>query len=312
MDLRAVWLVAAGVIRATGVVQSRLARPAFVVSLLAAWMQVGAIAQHPSAVSAIECAAGARPVRHATENGFSLLCERSDGTREGPFATYFGNGQKATEGAYRGNELDGRFQAWYANGRLREQGTFLNGKKEGPWIEWYESGSKAKEGAYKEDEEYGLWKAWYANGQIKEEGEYRGRMPANGRMNLRVPRREGPWTFWYENGKKRRESQFRDGAEYGVIGWFDNGRKASEDTAQGVRLSWYENGQKASEVPAGVGTWTEWHRNGRKKREGQAVNGKKTGAWSNWDEAGNLWEIDYYEDGRLVRRVHYRDGKAVE
>ena len=63
-----------------------------------------------------------------------------------------------------------------------------------------------------------------------------------------------------------------------------------------IKTTYYDNGQKESEGNyingKKEGKWTEWHLNGNKKYEMDLVDGKVEGKWSWWDEEGNVTETD--------------------
>jgi antitoxin component YwqK of YwqJK toxin-antitoxin module len=70
----------------------------------------------------------------------------------------------------------------------------------------------------------------------------------------------------------------------------------------GPQRTFYDDG-----APSGLFSWTrgvsdgpfvEFHRNGRKAREGRTRDGLKEGLWQLW-----------FEDGRLEEEVHYQDGQ---
>ena len=60
---------------------------------------------------------------------------------EGPFKTFYPNGQVKEKGAYKDGERDGRWEQFYAGGQLKSKGNFENGDgvvkwfdKEGQWL----------------------------------------------------------------------------------------------------------------------------------------------------------------------------------
>jgi antitoxin component YwqK of YwqJK toxin-antitoxin module len=77
-----------------------------------------------------------------------------------------------------------------------------------------------------------------------------------------VPRREGPARSWYDDGALRLEERWRDGER--------------------------------------DGPFVEYHRNGRKAREGAWVNGRKDGPWTIWFESGGLEETSTWRAGVAV------------
>lgn len=100
------------------------------------------------------------------------------------------NGLRRSQGAVddEGRE-HGAWAFWYANGELREVGTYEHGRRVGPWTQFHENGLLASRGNRIWDDElrasprHGPWTFWYSNGRVQAQGSFeRGR-------------REGPWEF---------------------------------------------------------------------------------------------------------------------
>ena len=78
------------------------------------------------------------------------------------------------------------------------EGFYKDNKLEGSLIYWYDNGQKASEGHYINDKPEGIQTAWDEDGQIESEQEYK-----NGELN-------GKSTF-YENGLKTSEFELENG-----------------------------------------------------------------------------------------------------
>ena len=87
---------------------------------------------------------------------------------------------------------------WYANGQRASEGSYLKNKLEGSLTYWYDNGTKASEGFYKNDKPEGIQTAWNENGQLESEQEYK-----NGVLNGA--------SIFYENGVKTAEYVFKNG-----------------------------------------------------------------------------------------------------
>ena len=76
-------------------------------------------------------------------------------------------------------EKDGKWTFWYKNGQKRSEGTYKgvdeigHPLQQGKWTEWYENGQKKSEITYKDGKEDGLWTYWDENGQKKSEITYK-------------------------------------------------------------------------------------------------------------------------------------------
>ena len=55
---------------------------------------------------------------------------------------------------------------WYENGKLQQEGYYINGLHDGKWTAWWENGNKKSETIYKDDLEVELTE-WSKNGKEK-------------------------------------------------------------------------------------------------------------------------------------------------
>ena len=58
-----------------------------------------------------------------------------DGERDGPFETYYENGQLRMKGTMKDGEWDGPGESYHDNGQLKEKGTLKDNEKCGEWFE---------------------------------------------------------------------------------------------------------------------------------------------------------------------------------
>lgn len=66
----------------------------------------------------------------------------------------------------------GDFKEWYANGQLKEQKSYKDGKLEGPTITWYENGQMNTSVDYVEGREQGVMRLWKQDGSPNGECRY--------------------------------------------------------------------------------------------------------------------------------------------
>lgn len=158
------------------------------------------------------------------------------------------NGQRLSEGSYKGGEKDGKWSWWYENGQISQEGSFKDGMYDGEWTRWYQNGQKRaiynSARGLKEGEGY----EWYENGQIQKKGKYKG------------GKETGEWTDWYENGQTQIITNFKDGVLHGnTKTWFENGNRRSEGhfkdgLKDGTWFEWYDPEVLDSELPRVTGT----------------------------------------------------------
>jgi len=80
----------------------------------------------------------------------------------------------------------GKYQDFYSNGKVKEEGLFKSGLENGKWTLYYKNGQKMSEGKYINGKRAEKWTSWFDNGNIKSELNY------NTGDNIQ----------WYINGKK--------------------------------------------------------------------------------------------------------------
>lgn len=143
--------------------------------------------------------------------------------------------------------LDGVWKKWWANGQIRTERYFIDGKTEGVTKEWYSNGNLEEEGSYSLDKKTGPWKRWYSNGQLWNEGSYL------------VNNKYGVWKYWWENGQLESEGVFVNDKMHGVwTRWHPNGQQSEKGA--------YVHGEKE-------GVWKEWDPSGNLWNETTWVKG---------------------------------------
>ena len=93
--------------------------------------------------------------------------------RDGPYKSYYENGQLKEERTYKDGKQDGSFKTYYDNGQLEIEGTYKDGNQNGPVKLYHENGQLGGEGTLIDGKEDGLFKWYYENGQLKEERTYK-------------------------------------------------------------------------------------------------------------------------------------------
>jgi hypothetical protein len=62
-----------------------------------------------------------------------------------------------TQGSFRNGKKDGPWVTYYPNGQLGSKGTYKDGKKEGLWVSYWDSGDLQSKGTYKDGKRDGPW-----------------------------------------------------------------------------------------------------------------------------------------------------------
>ena len=94
-----------------------------------------------------------------------MLVERGDvyytkDTNEpysGPVFTLYGNGVKKSEIFLKDGEPDGLYTNWYKDGKIKQQGSYIDGKKHGKWTVWDTKGDGLGEFEYDHGQINGIY-----------------------------------------------------------------------------------------------------------------------------------------------------------
>ena len=133
---------------------------------------------------------------------------------------------------------------WHPNGKIKTEGSYVNGKMEGRWVSYFETGVKQLEGEYRGGLKQGLWTLYYEEGQKNRE-----------EVHSSAGSHEVKWTAWRSDGKKWAEGTLLAQRAQGLYSeWHPNGVLA----VQGH----YANGEKAGE-------WKYWDLDGKPSVEPQ-------------------------------------------
>lgn len=98
--------------------------------------------------------------------------ETVNGKKEGPWTTFYANGNKRSEGAYKAGQRHGPWTYYHQTGGIDYTAEFNQGKNVGRTVSYYPNGNKECEGQF---------------------NEYRGKSSDG--------KKTGPWTYYAEDGK---------------------------------------------------------------------------------------------------------------
>lgn len=229
---------------------------------------------------------------------------------------YYENGNIKMEGALENDETTGKWRYYYENGRVSMEGKIEGGKKRGNWTFYYENGAVKSQGAYKNDIKEGIWNNFYEDSALKSQifyengdGLYKEFYPS-GELKMAGMNRNGAsdslWIYYYESGDKKARGYFEQGVREGRWTYFyPNGNKSAEGD--------YEAGKKS-------GKWTYFYENGAVSSEGVERAGYKEGYWKLYHkdgsfkgesilDRGNGEYKEYHENGKLKVKGFIANGK---
>lgn len=259
------------------------------------WMVVVAVA---GGCAEGECQDGTRPLRRALAGGVEEGC--------------------MARGDARGVVREGAWTVFHPDGRVKEVGTYVDGRRHGVFTRFHGNGLRAASGAYVHDREDGPWVLFDAHGLLEREETYRDgvlegpfrRVHPNGADaevgTFQQGARHGLWTWKTQGGVVLAEGAYvrarRDGPwvfrspQGNVVergGYVDGLREGRWETfrADGTRRAHQE---MVEDVPHGESV--AFHGNGQVAERGTMERGEKAGVWQRFHPNGQL-----AGEGRFVR-----------
>ncbi len=119
-------------------------------------------------VAALACVPARVDLSETEErNGRLYSVESSEPVSGVVYSLYEGSDQIETEVWYRRGIKHGSSKGFHTNGRLRYDGTFVNGEIEGIVREWTEDGVLVLEQSMAEGKVHGTKTTWYPSGQME-------------------------------------------------------------------------------------------------------------------------------------------------
>jgi uncharacterized protein len=204
-----------------------------------------------------------------------------------------------------------------------------DGNRHGSWKDFYADGKLRAEGKYENGKQIGIWKYFYPNGQVEQTGKFN----KNGKP-------DGTWKWFFENGSLLREESYRNGLQDGLKIEYDETGKIIEEgefvdgleegiwketigdcflrgsfrdglrTGEWVKYILEKNGSKTDSLISFKGSFTEdlpdgkqvyyWD-NGKKREEGLFIMGKREGEWFQFNYDGTPFIMITYKNGVEIR-----------
>lgn len=184
-------------------------------------------------------------------------------------------------GNEKGFRPHGRYNSWYENGQMKEQGHYDWNVKMGIWITWYEDGSPKEEATFINGDEHGQYIEWHPDNTIKTIGHYK-----NGQ-------RHGLWT-------SRKPGEDINNLNLSVISvefYFNDDPVAVLEKEQG----WFVH-EEYSYYNNDLDLWVEWKRHNSFDwlnnylwfDIGKKTNDQKEGEWIRLNHRGEIVKIENY------------------
>ena len=150
-----------------------------------------------------------------------------DGKVDGPYESYYENGQLWEKGNLNNEKLDGLIERFHKNGQLKLKVTYKNGKLDGLHEEFYENGQLRGKTIYKNDLIEGTSEDYFDNGQLHSKIRYKGDTEVdvetyykNGQLEKKYKNKNdehhGSYKSFYKNGNPKRKLNYYYGEEKGL------------------------------------------------------------------------------------------------
>jgi antitoxin component YwqK of YwqJK toxin-antitoxin module len=126
-----------------------------------------------------------------------------NGKTDGPFKEYrSGGGSNLLQVFnYKEGKVHGEYVRYHYNGKIEDQGMYVNDRREGVWKSYFSDGTLWKTGEYINGEQAGEWAYYEENGTIWRKGSY-----VKGKE-------EGVWRTYFEDGSLESVKKFINGKE---------------------------------------------------------------------------------------------------
>jgi antitoxin component YwqK of YwqJK toxin-antitoxin module len=85
---------------------------------------------------------------------------------------YYENKKPKMEGSYINKQRDGKWTAWYKNGKIWSEGYFKDGMSDGVRTVYYDNGNKYMVGNYSMDQKVGKWQFFDNTGKLVKEVDF--------------------------------------------------------------------------------------------------------------------------------------------
>lgn len=165
-------------------------------------------------VSSLFCSCGDKKSIEKRDSKGTLIekydINRKTNKKEGKYQRFYANGKLAEEATYVAGMLDGYRKLFREDGSIEVHENYLSGAYQGEFTSFYPNGQTNVIGNYLNNEMNGLWKRYYDTGELMEE------------TLFKENEENGPFKEYYKNGKIKTEGVYLNGPhEQGELRMYD-------------------------------------------------------------------------------------------
>ncbi len=217
----------------------------------------------------------------------------TEGRKEGLWQTFFADGTVKWEGTYIDGKREGYFKTYNEKGELLTVEKYINDvlQLNPPELAkldirsvYYSNGVVQSSGPYKDGVPFGMHRMYDTTGKPEKADVYdSGRIVASGPIDV-ADEQEGPWKEYYDNGQLKAEGVYASGVKVGEWKYyFRDGKK-------------FEYG-KYDKKGKQTGNWMWYFEDGNVRRESSFSQGQEDGDF-----------IEYNDSGQVITKGEYADG----
>ncbi|GHT31288.1 hypothetical protein AGMMS49574_12780 [Bacteroidia bacterium] len=229
-----------------------------------------------------------------------ILAEFKDGLYNGKYQ-YFANNKLKEQGTYATGLKDGVYTIYKGDGTIEKQETFKMGKSDNSKQEYYSNGTLKSESYYKDGKKDGLWKTYYNDGGLQSEKSYKDGLEDGPETKYEFETGDITAELNYAKGKKdgkQRERRLSNVGHFYITSNYVNGvlegayNETDDKTGIVLKQGVYKNGKED-------GIWKYTFKDGVQQKEISYKNGKEDGECKTYFEDGALKLLETYKDGKL-------------
>jgi len=217
----------------------------------------------------------------------------TEGHKEGLWQTFFANGEVKWEGTYTDGKRDGYFKTYNETGSLLTIEKYINDVLQNNPPElatletkttYFSNGNVKTEGPYKDNKPVGLHRTYNEDGTIAKVDVFdSGRVMAEGVLDS-LGRQQGDWKEFYETGEIKSVGKYLNGNKVGEWKYFFADGKPFETGK-------YDNQGRQQ------GKWIWYLENGKERRVSNFYNGLEDGDFIEYTDTGSVITKGQYSEG---------------
>ena len=210
-------------------------------------------------------------------------------TTNGPVVYYHDNGKISSEGFMRDGKPDAYWKNYYLTGKLKNEGNRKNFLLDSNWVFYTEKGVVQKIIRYKEGKKNGYTENYDTTGLLLS------------REFFVSDVKEGNTFTYHQNGKIKQKIPFKSGKIEGDVIEFNIDSIIVSITK--YKMGFILNSEKINTVDkSGMkqGIWKEFYSDGKVKKETRFMNDKIDGYVKEFDQKGDLKNIEKFSSGKKI------------